>query len=188
MIPDFLEVGQSKDSDFCEHFSNSQSERKDFRESLVNSQSELEDLHQSVTLGEAIPKHRSDKEIFRDYLLNNQSEQKDLHQSVTLGEAIPQRTLGLKRKVIIRHLVLPGHIDDSKHVIKHVNDCFGDKVRLSIMNQFTPVNKNDDHPNLNRTLTKEEYEEVLDYADSLGIENYFWQEGETCKESFIPNF
>ena len=94
----------------------------------------------------------------------------------------------LARSVIIRHLVLPGHTDDSKKVIKHVNDCFGNKVTLSIMNQFTPVNKIIKFPELNRTLTKEEYEEVLDFADSIGISDYFWQEGETCKESFIPNF
>ena len=94
----------------------------------------------------------------------------------------------LCKRVIVRHLVLPGHIDDSKLVIKHVNDCFGNKVRLSIMNQFTPVNRDGNHQELNRPLSKEEYEEVLNYADSLGIENYFWQTGETCKESFIPNF
>ena len=126
--------------------------------------------------------------MLQDFLLRSQSERKDLHQSATLGEAIPQRNSGFKRKVIIRHLVLPDHTDDSKNVIKHVSDCFGDKVRLSIMNQFTPVNRDGNHEELNRTLTKEEYEEVLCYADSLGIENYFWQTGETCKESFIPNF
>ena len=126
--------------------------------------------------------------MLNGYSLNNQSELEDFHESAPLCEAISKPRLGSKRKVIIRHLVLPGHTDDSKNVIKYVNDCFGDKVRLSIMNQFTPVNRHGNHEELNRTLTKEEYEEVLDFADSLGIENYFWQEGETCIESFIPNF
>lgn len=104
-------------------------------------------------------------------------------------------------EVIIRHLILPGHVEDSKKVIKHVFNNFGDSVTLSIMNQYTPVLKTaadsgDEwsarvlrkHPELGRSVTDEEYEEVLDFADSLGIEEYFWQEGETCKESFIPNF
>lgn len=104
-------------------------------------------------------------------------------------------------KVIIRHLILPGHVEDSKKVIKHVFNNFGDSVTLSIMNQYTPVLKTaadsgDEwsarvlrkHPELGRSVTDVEYEEVLDFADSLGIEDYFWQEGETCKESFIPNF
>lgn len=103
--------------------------------------------------------------------------------------------------VIIRHLILPGHVEDSKKVIKHVFNNFGDSVTLSIMNQYTPVLKTaadsgDEwsarvlrkHPELGRSVTDEEYEEVLNFADSLGIEEYFWQEGETCKESFIPNF
>ena len=131
---------------------------------------------------------QSEPENFAENLLNSQSEPEDLHERAPFGEAIPTPRLGSKRSVIIRHLVLPGHTDDSKKVIKHVNDCFGNKVTLSIMNQFTPVNKISEFPELNRTLTKEEYEEVLDFADSIGISDYFWQEGETCKESFIPNF
>ena len=97
-----------------------------------------------------------------------------------------------EKKVIVRHLVLPGHVDDSKNVIKHVHETFGDKVKLSIMNQYTPVIKDEailkKYPELGRTVTAEEYEEVLDFADSHLISDYFWQEDETCKESFIPNF
>ena len=55
------------------------------------------------------------------------------------------------------------------------------------MNQFTPVNKVN-YSNLNRTLTEEEYDEVIDYAYDLGVRNAFIQEGETCVESFIPKF
>ncbi len=103
--------------------------------------------------------------------------------------------------VIVRHLILPGHVEDSKQVIHHIYETFGDDVVLSIMNQYTPVLKTaaedgdvwsqkqlQKFPELARTVYDEEYEEVLDYADSLGIEDYFWQDGETCKESFIPEF
>ena len=129
---------------------------------------------------------------FHEHFSNGQSERKDLLQSAPLCEAIPKHNSGFNKHVIVRHLILPGHIDDSKKVIKHIEETFGNKVKLSIMSQYTPVIKDkqvlDKYPELGRTLTKEEYEEVLDYTDSLGIEDYFWQEGETCKESFIPNF
>ena len=56
------------------------------------------------------------------------------------------------------------------------------------MNQFTPVIRQEIYVNLNRLVTKREYEKVLDYAIKIGIENAFIQEGETAKESFIPEF
>ena len=56
------------------------------------------------------------------------------------------------------------------------------------MNQYTPVGEFPDMPELERTVTKEEYEEVIDYAISLGISQGYIQEGETAKESFIPIF
>ena len=93
----------------------------------------------------------------------------------------------MKKGIIVRHLVLPGHINDSKKIIKYLYDKYKDNIYISIMNQFTPVNKTN-YPNLNRILTEEEYDEVINYAYDLGIRNAFIQEGETCKESFIPSF
>ena len=93
----------------------------------------------------------------------------------------------IKKGVIVRHLVLPGHIEDSKKIIKYLYDTYKDNIYISIMNQFTPVNKTC-YYNLNRTLTEEEYDEVVNYAYDIGVRNAFIQEGETCKESFIPRF
>lgn len=93
----------------------------------------------------------------------------------------------IKKGLIVRHLVLPGHIEDSKKIIKYLYNKYGDNIYISIMNQFTPVNKTS-YSNLNRTLTEEEYDEVIDYAYDLGVRNAFIQEGETCIESFIPKF
>jgi len=93
----------------------------------------------------------------------------------------------IKKGVIVRHLVLPGHIEDSKKIIKSLYDKYKDNIYISIMNQFTPVNKVS-YSNLNRTLTEEEYDEVIDYAYNLGVRNAFIQEGETCVDSFIPKF
>lgn len=93
----------------------------------------------------------------------------------------------MKKGVIVRHLVLPGHIEDSKKILKYLYDKYGDNIYISIMNQYTPVNKTN-YCNLNRVLTESEYDEVVDFAYDIGIRNAFIQEGETCVESFIPCF
>ncbi len=90
--------------------------------------------------------------------------------------------------LVVRVLVLPGHVDDSKKIIKYLYETYKDNIIISIMNQYTPICMIDDFPNLNRKLTDVEYDEVIDYACSLGIENSFVQEGETQSESFIPDF
>ena len=94
----------------------------------------------------------------------------------------------MKKGVIVRHLLLPKHIDDSKKVIKYLYDTYKDNIYISIMNQFTPVRKIDKYKELNKTVEESEYDELINYALDIGIEKAFIQEGETCKESFIPDF
>lgn len=94
----------------------------------------------------------------------------------------------IKRGMIVRHLILPGYTNDSKNVIEHVYDLFRDKVYISIMNQYTPLPHVEKYPEINRKVTEKEYDEVIELALSLGIENAFIQEGGTAEESFIPNF
>lgn len=96
---------------------------------------------------------------------------------------------GLMRKgVIVRHLQLPNHIEDSKKVIKYLYEKYGNRIFISIMNQFTPLSGLEGYPEINRKLTTKEYDELVDYAIDLGVENGFIQEGETAEESFIPEF
>ncbi len=95
----------------------------------------------------------------------------------------------MKSGVIVRHLLLPGHVKNAKAVVKYVFETYGDQVYLSLMNQYTPLPQvKKDFPELNRKVTKKEYERLLSYALDLGVENAFIQEGETAKESFIPMF
>jgi len=96
----------------------------------------------------------------------------------------------MKKGVIVRHMILPEGKKDSKEVIKRIYEEFGDDVYLSIMSQYTPVESvnYESYPELNRKVTKREYESVVDYAIELGIENAFIQEGDVAKESFIPDF
>ena len=94
----------------------------------------------------------------------------------------------MKKGVIVRHLVLPGSTKDSKAVLEYLWNTYGNKIYISIMNQYTPMEQIKNHPLLSRKVTKREYQKVIDYALSLGWENGFIQEGETAKESFIPDF
>lgn len=94
----------------------------------------------------------------------------------------------MMRGVIVRHLVIPGAVEDSKRVIRYLYKNFGDRIYISIMNQYTPMGKFPDMPELERTVTKEEYEEVIEYAIALGISHGYMQEGKTAEESFIPIF
>ena len=94
----------------------------------------------------------------------------------------------MKKGVIVRHLLLPNHLEDSKKIIKYLHDTYDEDIYISIMNQYTPIKKFDKYPELNRTLTDKEYDELVNYACDLNITQAFIQEGETCKESFIPDF
>lgn len=94
----------------------------------------------------------------------------------------------MQKGVIVRHLTLPGYLEDAKRIIKYLYETYGDKIYISIMNQYTPMAENLVYPELNRKITEKEYDELVDYAIEIGVENGFIQEGETASESFIPEF
>ena len=95
----------------------------------------------------------------------------------------------LRSGVIIRHLILPGCLDDTFRVIDWVAEAFspGD-VLFSLMSQFTPTKACGDYPELNRTLTEEEHERATAYLTDSGIEDGFYQDLGSAAESFIPPF
>lgn len=94
----------------------------------------------------------------------------------------------MKRGVIVRHLVLPGHLMNSRKVLRYLWEVYGDKIYISLLKQYTPLHRFADHPELERKLTKREYDKILEYALQLGFSQGFMQEGGTAKESFIPAF
>lgn len=115
----------------------------------------------------------------------------------------------MKKGVIVRHLLLPGHKKNAKAVLRYLWETYGDGIYISLMNQYTPmlphtgrrqdgsmqpvhdakaVSAYEQFPELCRKVTKREYEDVVDYALELGITNAFIQEGDVAKESFIPDF
>jgi putative pyruvate formate lyase activating enzyme len=109
-----------------------------------------------------------------------------------VGDPVFDASTGLMRRgMIVRHLLLPGQVGESKRVLRWLHDTFGDHVYVSIMNQYTPMPQIAADPafeDINRRVTDEEYERLLSFAEMIGIERGFLQEGETAKESFIPPF
>lgn len=93
----------------------------------------------------------------------------------------------MQKGIIVRHLMLPTLTDDTKSIIKYLYNTYKNNIYISIMNQYTPMKHFDDDL-LNKTITKDEYNYIIDYAYDLGIRNCFVQEDETAKKSFIPNF
>ena len=94
----------------------------------------------------------------------------------------------MRRGLIVRHLVLPGHADDSCAVLDRIWGTVGD-VPISVMNQYTPnAAMRVAGGELARAATDEEYELVLDHADELGFTTMYWQEGGAVDESFTPAF
>ena len=103
------------------------------------------------------------------------------------------------RGVIVRHMMLPGRLEESKRAVHMLFAEFGDSVLYSLMNQYTPLlatraREGDAsaasalaaYPELAERVPDDDYSRLLDFADSLGMEDYFWQEGPAAEESFIP--
>lgn len=104
------------------------------------------------------------------------------------GEAVFDEDGYIQRGTIVRHLILPGHTKNSIEALKWLHETWGEQIYISIMNQYTPVFEQKDHTELNRKVTRREYEKVLNAALELGITHGFFQDGETAQESFIPAF
>lgn len=99
----------------------------------------------------------------------------------------------LVRGVVVRHLMLPGCEEESLAAVRLLHERYGNQVRLSLMNQYTPVLAPQSPaaqrcPELLCRVPEDSYERLLDFADELGIDDYFWQDGPAAEESFIPPF
>ena len=92
----------------------------------------------------------------------------------------------IKRGVVVRILLLPGHVAEAKLILKRLYTRFKDEIFISLMSQYTPM-QNMPRP-LDRPVTKQEYRELTDYAAGLGITNAFIQNRESSDEAYIPSF
>jgi putative pyruvate formate lyase activating enzyme len=103
-----------------------------------------------------------------------------------VGDGLELKDGVAQKGIIIRHLVLPGTIENSKEVLKLIKKEISASVQLSLMSQYTPVAKVRHHPVLKRRITKSEYEQVTDYALKLGFDNIFIQE--VNDDELTPDF
>lgn len=94
----------------------------------------------------------------------------------------------IQKGTIVRHLMLPGLLFDSKKVLDYLHNTYGDDIYISIMNQYTPVGNLSEFPEIDRKISWEYYNCLIDYALSIGITNAYIQDKETADVSFIPEF
>jgi putative pyruvate formate lyase activating enzyme len=94
----------------------------------------------------------------------------------------------MKQGLIIRHLILPGAVENSLGVLTAINESVGNKVFISLMSQYYPIHKAFETPVLSRKLSSEEYEAVLEHLEKLGFENGFVQGLDSATSDYTPNF
>jgi putative pyruvate formate lyase activating enzyme len=94
----------------------------------------------------------------------------------------------ITKGLIIRHLMLPGLLFDSKKIIDYINNTYKNNVYISIMNQYTPMFHASNYPEINKTLNSDHYDSLIDYALSKGITNGFIQDSGSSSKEFIPAF
>lgn len=95
----------------------------------------------------------------------------------------------ITKGLIIRHLVLPNNIEDTKKVIKWIKENIDNKVYVSVMTQYFPTYKSEEYMEINRKLTKEEYETIENYIYEIGIENGYMQDySDENEEQYVPKW
>lgn len=163
---------------------------------VVYNTSSYENVGTIMMLRNLVDIYLADLKYYDDSLATNYSGCKDYFERATMAIDEMYRQVGkyefdknglLAKGLIVRVLILPGHLDDAKKIIKYLYNTYKDSIFISIMNQYTPVNPCI-YNNLNRKLTDDEYDDVIKYSLELGVNNAFIQEGDTATDSFIPDF
>lgn len=105
-----------------------------------------------------------------------------------VGNAVFDDNEIIQKGVIIRHLVLPNHIQNTKNILKWINENLPKDIYVSVMAQYFPTYKAKNDSLINRKLNKKEYKEVLNYLYSLDLQNGYIQELGSHEEEYVPNF
>ena len=164
---------------------------------IVYNTSSYENIHTLMMMRGLVDIYLADLKYYDDKLAKKYSRVDNYFETATMAIDEMYRQVGspefddngiMKKGLIVRVLILPDHLEDAKKTIKYLYATFGNYIFISIMNQYTPIINSKRYPNLNRKVTDEEYDEVIKYALSIGVENAFIQEGGTQDESFIPKF
>ncbi|MFZ5988621.1 MAG: radical SAM protein, partial [Bacillota bacterium] len=94
----------------------------------------------------------------------------------------------IKKGLVIRHLILPGLVNESIKILDFIKNNFPDDVYVSLMSQYTPCYKAEDYPEISRRIIRREYERVLNHFFKLGLKNGYIQERDSAKKEYIPDF
>ena len=105
-----------------------------------------------------------------------------------VGVPILDKNGMMKKGLMIRHLVLPNNIENSKQVLKWIKDNLDNNIYVSVMAQYFPTYLAKEDETINRKLTKKEYEEIENYLYSLDLDNGYIQELGEHEEEYVPNF
>ena len=163
---------------------------------VIYNTSSYENVGTIMLMNNLVDVYLADLRYYDDELAFNYSGCRNYFENATMaidemfrqvGECSFDKNGLITKGLIVRVLILPGLIEDSKKIIKYLYKTYGDEIFISIMNQYTPINTCI-YNNLNRKLTDEEYDDVIKYALELGVTNAFIQEGGTADDSFIPDF
>ncbi|MCI8460772.1 MAG: radical SAM protein [Bacilli bacterium] len=169
---------------------------KELKIPVIYNTSSYESVGTVMMMRNLVDIYLADLKYFDDDLAKKYSKCDNYFETATMAIDEMYRQVGkfelgddglLKKGLIVRVLILPGHTRDAKEIINYLYKTYKDDIFISIMNQYTPVNECE-YDNLNRKVTDDEYDEVLDFAITIGVKNAFMQEGETASESFIPKF
>lgn len=105
-----------------------------------------------------------------------------------VGSPVLDETGLIQRGLIIRHLILPGHIKESINVLNWISENLPKSVYVSLMSQYTPYYDACKFPEINRPITKNEYEKVVNHLYKLGLEEGYIQERQSADIKYIPDF
>lgn len=94
----------------------------------------------------------------------------------------------MKKGLLVRHLVLPSNVNDSKKILLWIKENLGEDTFVSLMSQYTPFADAKKHKEINRRLFTAEYDKIVDYFFEIGLKNGFMQEKSSANTDFIPNF
>lgn len=95
----------------------------------------------------------------------------------------------IKKGLIVRHLIMPNHIENTKNILKWFKENMNSHTYISVMAQYFPSYKANEYEEINRKITKEEYKQIEDYINYLGIENGYMQDPpEENEEQYVPKW
>ena len=122
----------------------------------------------------------------KDY--KEQTEAAILEMKRQVGENVYNENGIMQKGIIVRHLVLPNNVQNSKDVLKWIKEKLGSQTTISLMAQYFPTYKALENKEIDRKLTKEEYKEIENYLYELNLENGYIQDLEDEEEKYVPKF